>query len=275
MRDSTEALRGAGAAAGAGADEWDAHWDDFGHANESNPAQDYRRRLTLELLQRRGLPHRVLDIGRGNGELLAAAAVRWPQAQLLGLELSEKAVERSQLKVPSGRFHALDLLRSEAPDATESGWATHACCSEVLEHVDHPVQLLRNARRWLAPGCRVVVTVPGGPMSAFDRHIGHRRHFAPEQLREVMRGAGLDAVYVAGAGFPFFNLYRALVILRGERLIVDAMPEASRGAASRLVRAATRAFRLLFRFNLPRSRFGWQTIGVAYEPIGREIVGDR
>ena len=78
-----------------------------------------------------------------------------------------------------------DLLRDPAPDAEWAGWATHAVCSEVLEHVDEPVVLLRNARSWLAPGCRLVVTVPGGPMSAFDRHIGHRRHFSPGGSRRA------------------------------------------------------------------------------------------
>jgi 2-polyprenyl-3-methyl-5-hydroxy-6-metoxy-1,4-benzoquinol methylase len=35
-------------------------------------------------------------------------------------------------------------------------------CSEVLEHVDRPRELLANAAAYLAPGCRLVVTVPGG-----------------------------------------------------------------------------------------------------------------
>jgi SAM-dependent methyltransferase len=247
-------------------DLWDSHWDDFGKANERNPAQEYRRRLALWLLARRGTPERLLDIGCGSGELLASAASRWPAAELMGLELSELALAEARRKVPAARLEARDLLADPVPRNGDARWATHAVCSEVLEHVDDPVALLSNARSWLAPGSRVVVTVPGGPMSAFDRHIGHRRHFAPADLREVMQAAGLHVTLAQGAGFPFFDLYRILVIARGEGLIADARPDAEGSPAGKLIRAGMAAFRPLFLLNLPRSRLGWQTVGVAREP---------
>lgn len=244
-------------------DRWDSHWDDFGKANERNPAQDYRRRLALRLIERRGVPERLLDVGCGNGEFLATAAARWPGAELRGLELSEAAVAEARRKVPSARVRACDLLADGAPEGDEAGWATHAVCSEVLEHVDDPVALLRSARQWMSPGCRLVVTVPGGPMSAFDRHIGHRRHFSPEDLRDVMSAAEFKVTLVQAAGFPFFNLYRGLVILRGESLIADARSGAEDTPSGLVVRAGMAAFRPLLHLNLPRSPLGWQTVGVA------------
>jgi SAM-dependent methyltransferase len=218
---------------------------------------------------------RLLDIGSGNGELLSVAERRWSEAELLGLELSGAAVAAARQKVPGARFRECDLACAEPLGEREQAWATHAACSEVLEHVDDPVGVLRNARQWLAPGCRVVVTVPGGPMSAFDRHIGHRRHFSPADLGEVVSAAGLEVVLLAGAGFPFFNLYRMLVIGRGERLIVDAGSDASQTLSGLLVRAAMGAFRPLLMISLPRSRFGWQTVGVAREPLGPRSVRPR
>jgi 2-polyprenyl-3-methyl-5-hydroxy-6-metoxy-1,4-benzoquinol methylase len=255
-----------GTTAGPHEDQWDSHWDDFGQANERNPAQEYRRRLALRLLERQGPPARLLDIGCGNGEFLASAAARWPGAELRGLELSDAAVAEARRKVPSARVRACDLLAEHGPPPDEAGWATHALCSEVLEHVDDPVGLLRSALEWMAPGCRVVVTVPGGPMSAFDRHIGHRRHFSPQDLRAAMSAAGLAVALVQGAGFPFFNLYRGLVILRGESLVADARPGAEDTPSGLVVRAGMAAFRPLFLLNLPRSPLGWQTVGVARRP---------
>lgn len=247
-------------------DDWDDHWSEFGGANERNPAQQYRRRLALFLLGRFEQPERLLDIGSGSGEFLAAAQRRWPSTQLAGLELSAAGVAESVRKVPSARVRVCDLLADPQPLPAEAGWATHAVCSEVLEHVDDPATLLRNARGWLAPGCRVVVTVPGGPMSAFDRHIGHRRHFSAADLAHVMRAAGLEVQLVAGAGFPFFNLYRALVIARGERLVTDAAVDATNTPQGRLIIAAMAAFRPLLSLSLPRSPLGWQTVGVARTP---------
>jgi SAM-dependent methyltransferase len=248
-------------------DDWDDHWTEYGEANERNPAQDYRRALCLFLLGRRGRPSRLLDIGSGNGELLAAAASRWPEAELAGLELSPAGVAASERKVPAARVRVCDLLESPEPECGEHAWASHAVCSEVLEHVDDPVALLRNARRWLAPGCRLVLTVPGGPMSAFDRHIGHRRHFSPADLRQTLTDAGLDVAMTAGAGFPMFDVYRSMVILAGDRLISAGNAEAEHTMGGVMLRLAMLAFQPLFRLNLPRSPLGWQTIGVAREPL--------
>ncbi len=250
----------------AAVDDWDELWERLSDAAEGNPAQQYRRRITLFLLGRRGAPQRLLDIGSGTGALLADAHRRWPDARLAGVDLSPAVVARAQRRVPDARIRACDLIADPTPQTGEASWATHAACSEVLEHVDDPVALLRNASAWLAPGCRVVITVPGGPMSAYDRHIGHRRHFAAGALDEVMREAGLDVALLARAGFPFFNLYRGLVIARGERLVHDASVQPAETGQSWLMRLAMGTFRPLLPLSLPRSPLGWQTIGVGRVP---------
>jgi SAM-dependent methyltransferase len=211
------------------------------------------------LLSQDGSPERLLDIGSGTGDLALALRRAFPDAEILGLELSAEGVEVAQEKVSSAMFLQRNMLEAEQPEERFRSWATHAVCSEVLEHVDDPSRLLANAAPYLAPGCRLVVTVPGGPMSAFDRHIGHRRHYRPAELRELLRKAGFEVEWATGAGFPFFNLYRLVVILRGRRLIADA----ERGGADRGARFTMRMFESLFRLNLASSRWGWQTIALA------------
>jgi SAM-dependent methyltransferase len=260
--------RGAHGAHGAHAlraahDDWDAHWEHYAVAAEYNPAQRYRRSLTLHLLERRDRPRRLIDIGSGQGDFLLAAAQRWPDAQLVGLEASARGNEIARGKVPAGRFVDADLM-DPAPVAELAGWATHAVCSEVLEHVDDPATLLRNARAYLGPGARIVVTVPGGPVSKFDLSIGHRRHYTPQSLRETFAAAGLCTTLTMGAGFPFFNLYRRFVIVRGERLADDISTGV--GRPSRAARAAMLAFWDLLPLSLPRSPWGTQIVGVAHEP---------
>jgi hypothetical protein len=102
-------------------------------------------------------------------------------------------------------------------------------------------------------------------MSEFDRYIGHRRHYAPAELKALLEHAGYAVHLATGAGFPFFNLYRLAVILRGRRLIEDIRTQAGvkPGTLARLVMAA---FRWLFHFNLFRVRWGWQTVAVATLP---------
>ena len=242
-------------------DDWDEHWSSYADSAADNPAQAYRRRLIFKALGQPGAGARIVDVGSGTGDLVADLHARFPGADLLGLELSAKGVELARGKVPSATFVQRDLLQPADVPSEQLGWATHLVCSEVLEHVEDPVLLLRNVAPYLAPGCRIVVTVPGGPMSAFDRYIGHRRHFRTDEIADVVRRAGFTVERSSGAGFPFFNLYRYVVVLRGERLVDDVA--ASDGApASGLAQLVMRAFGVLFSGNLDRSRLGYQLVAV-------------
>lgn len=246
-------------------DDWDQHWAALADSAASNPAQAMRRRLVISLVGTIGPSARIVDIGCGQGDLIAALHRHHPEAELCGIDGSPIGIEVARGKVPQARFEQRDLLARGAPQPGLEGWATHAVCSEVLEHVDDPTTLVSNAMAYLAPGCRLVVTVPGGPMSAFDRHIGHRRHYTGESLRRVLTTAGLEVVSATGAGFPFFNLYRGVVLLRGEQLVADAGGLGS-GSPSILPRLAMAAFRPLLATPMPRNRLGWQIVAVARVP---------
>ena len=243
------------------ADDWDAHWASFGEATRFNPAQDLRRRIIIRHLRRIGDPTRLLDIGSGTGDLLARLAEHFPDAELTGLEYSRTGVELGSHKVPSARFVQRDLLNDPAVPDDLAGQATHAVCSEVLEHLDDPVTFLRNAKAFLAPDCSLIVTVPAGPVSAYDRHIGHRRHFRPRELGALLEEAGFEVGDIGRYGFPFFNCYRMLVVLRGRRLIEDIGEQ-----DGRVPRTATILMRLLnplFRLSEFRLPLGWQLVGTA------------
>ncbi|HET7489593.1 MAG TPA: class I SAM-dependent methyltransferase [Acidimicrobiales bacterium] len=247
-------------------DDWDTHWRHYAGSATTNPAEAYRRDLVLRLLDLGAGRPRVLDVGSGQGDLAAAVHERHPEADVAGIELSEHGVAVAAAKVPAADFVRHDLLSGDPLPDRLHGWATHAVCSEVLEHVDEPERLLAAARECMAPGCRLVVTVPGGPRSAFDRHIGHRRHYDRAALRQVLERAGLRVERVSAAGFPFFNLYRLAVILRGEKLIDDVAAEDGGAAASGPALAVMRGFGVLFRANLGATPWGWQIVAVATVP---------
>lgn len=244
----------------AAADDWDRHWSDFADLAAESPAKAFRHRLVVEAIRGDREPKRILDIGSGSGDLAVRVSAAFPAAELLGLELSRVGVERSRARLLGAVFLQRNLLEEAEPEPQYQAWATHAVCSEVLEHVDEPEVLLGAARPYLAPGCRVVVTVPSGPMSAFDRHIGHRRHFTAAELRTVLECAGFAVEWVHAAGFPFFNLYRLAVVARGRRLADDV--SAHRGPPPLAARIAQRTFGLLLR--VPSgSRLGWQLVARA------------
>jgi SAM-dependent methyltransferase len=251
-------------------DDWNRHWEDYSQCAQDNPALEYRRKIVFSLLGLRGSGSgvRLLDIGSGQGDMATAVHANFPSAEILGLELSQAGVEISRKKVPDAQFVQRNLLDNAIPPQEYRAWATHAVCSEVIEHVDDPCQLLRNAQGYMLPGCVLVVTAPGGPMSAFDKHIGHRKHYRPSEIEALFREAGYETEGVTRAGFPFFNLYRCLVVLRGKKIIEDATVR-EQVSASLPARIAMAMFQPLFRLNLDSSAWGWQMTGTARVPSAR------
>jgi SAM-dependent methyltransferase len=245
-------------------DDWDAHWKQYAESAAENPAQRMRHEIIARLLCEdagRGTMQ-LFDLGSGQGDLVQKLEPLLPKARFVGAELSESGVAISQRKVPEATFLVADIFQPPAALNEFANWATHAICSEVLEHVDDPVAFLKRARDYLAEGAHLIVTVPGGPMSAFDRHIGHRQHFDRRKVRSMLEEAGYSVERTYLSGFPFFNLYRLLIVARGPRLVQDAQ-SGSRGAPSRLARFAMKVFRVLFHANLLDSPFGWQVVATA------------
>lgn len=246
-----------------GKEDWDRHWDQYSSATRTNPAQALRRRLIRRLLgpeaARSGAA--IIDIGCGSGDLLAEMARHFPDAAFAGADLSDSGLQETARKVAGVRLQQFDFTKpGDAPEGLE-GWASHATCSEVLEHVDDPAAALVNIAACLKPGGRLVVTVPGGPMSAFDKHLGHRRHYTKAGLRALLVQAGFTVETVSAAGFPTFNLYRLVVIARGKKLVGDV-----NGEPGLLARMVMGMFGVLLRFALPDAPWGWQIVAAARKP---------
>jgi SAM-dependent methyltransferase len=249
------------------ADNWNVHWEHFADAASENPAQIYRHRVVLNLLKEtREGPMRLLDLGSGQGVFLAKAVTELPAAELAGFELSQVGAEITRRKAPRARVVAANLFTPPPELGAFEHWATRAVCLEVLEHVDDPTAFLTAAAKYLAPGAKIFITVPGGPMSAFDRHIGHRQHFNRSSIAKVLEGAGYEVDRVCLAGFPFFNLYRLVVIARGRRLAED-VNASNQGAMSSLARLIMGVFRALFVANIFDSPFGWQVVAVGRKSL--------
>ncbi len=257
------------------ADNWDRYWSSTGAAVSGNPATKWRARLIADHLGAIPAGELVLDVGCGQGELTLLLATSFPRAEIWGVDSSEEAVRRAaeaaRARGLAAHFARLDLVTGEAAPlggGEEVLWdrrASHVVCSEVLEHLDEPEIAVRRLAEHTAPGGCLVVTVPAGPRSAFDRYIGHRRHFTPSRLRRLLESNGFEAVRIDRAGFPFFNLYRLVVIARGRRLVADTEePSFGSGLAGVVLHTFDRAFR----YNLRSAPFGWQLVATAARSAG-------
>jgi 2-polyprenyl-6-hydroxyphenyl methylase/3-demethylubiquinone-9 3-methyltransferase len=105
-------------------------------------------------------PRRVLEVAAGDGALCAVLAARGCQVTANDLRtetLAENLVRFSnadQIRLLGGNLFELD------PEQTGRFDLVIAC--EVLEHVAHSVDFLRQLRRFLEPGGRALVTTPNG-----------------------------------------------------------------------------------------------------------------
>lgn len=243
--------------------DWNQLWDAYAASAEENPAQKYRRvqiekLLSLDTATR---PIRILDLGSGQGDFSQEIKAKYPHAEVIGIELSERGVQESQAKVPGAKFFQADLTQPLKLPEELTGWATHAVCSEILEHIENPIRVLENVKPLLAPNCRWVITVPSGPRSYFDRHIGHLHHFSKSGFRTLGEKAGYEFESLSLAGFPFFNLYKLVLILRGKKLVSDVEVPHSQ-SLSWPVKTAMAIFDKLFKFNLDNFFWGWQITAV-------------
>jgi trans-aconitate methyltransferase len=247
-------------------DNWDDHWENYAEQTNRFPGTVYRKRLLARLIRSHVSPGGsdwIIDFGSGPGILLEWFSRTFPSCKLAGVEMSETGIASARKRVPSASFYQANLLELQNPPPDFRARATIGVCSEVLEHVDDPVLLLMNLKPWLAAGAHLFITVPGSPMSAFQRHIGHRRHYTKSELGRVLAQSGYKVNSIFSAGVPFFNIYQMLVLLRGKKLVQDAAISSENNKISLSTAAASAIFRPLMSLNFTNSPGGWQIVAHA------------
>ena len=98
----------------------------------------------------------VLDLACGTGELLSRIAKETPGAERIGVDLSPKMVERARAKLtdePNTRVERADAHDLPFADDTFDV----VVCANTFHYFTHPEQVLREVRRVLRPGGRLVL----------------------------------------------------------------------------------------------------------------------
>jgi SAM-dependent methyltransferase len=158
----------------------------------------HKARHVAALCRGHGLaPRTLVEIGCGEGALLAALSARGIGETLDGFELSpEAAALARQKRIPRvRRLEAYDGAQLPASDADYD----LAVLSHVLEHVPEPAPLLREAARVAR---HVIVEVPLEANRSAARpakraeaaRIGHLHAFDRTAVRELCHAAGLAVV---------------------------------------------------------------------------------
>ena len=160
----------------------------------------------------------VVDVGCGEGGNLAYCADRG--AHVIGVDLDAEALAETEAKVAARNARAAEFYVAPAEQVpVADGIATRVICTEVLEHVDDPMVVLRELNRIGAPGAIYLIAVPDEVQEtmqkevAFDyyfRSPNHIRIIGREELPAWVSDAGLEVVSQSGYGF-FWSIWWAML----------------------------------------------------------------
>ena len=164
----------------------------------------------------RHTPARVLDVGCGNGSLLAALAVHWPGAVLMGCDPSAESVAH-------GARSGVRLWQGTASDLPPDALSDAVVSVNVIEHTAEPLEFLRHLRAALAEDGEVAIVCPDGGRPNLELLFADHVHsFAPAHLQALCRRAGLAAI-ASGVAPPSLGPFQMVVARRGQAAAGDAM----------------------------------------------------
>jgi 2-polyprenyl-3-methyl-5-hydroxy-6-metoxy-1,4-benzoquinol methylase len=202
--------------------EWK-HWDgaDFGRYSALDS-----RYFAAELGISRSVKPRVLEVGFGNGTLLA-----WLHelgADIYGVEANQILVDRATRLLGAGR--AFNDLQ-DAAISELAGTFDRIIALDVIEHVplDELGPMLSRIRELLAPGGAAVFRFPNGdsPFGRVNQHGDptHVTTLGSARIAYLAQRAGLDveairapALPIRGVGFAR-GFKRSLI--RGTRMLIE------------------------------------------------------
>lgn len=184
-----------------------------------------RRKIVAALIERhrpKPGPLRILEVGCGTGSNIA---------MLRGFGAVDAIEPDDGARALAEARSGLSIKGGYLPDgvALEDGRYDLIVLLDVLEHIPADRAALASLKAKLAPGGRIIVTVPAMPWlwSAHDAAHHHQRRYTARTLTEVFTDAGLKLrhrTYFNSLLFPLIVAARAIGKLSGREGGDDAMP---------------------------------------------------
>ncbi len=184
-----------------------------------------RRRILADLIAREvTLPAqaRILEIGCGTGHNFEMLG-RFGRVDAIEIDEGARALASLRLGREVGTAPLPEL--TGIPDGTYDLIAL----LDVLEHIEEDRESLASIKRKLAPGGRILLTVPANQWmwSAHDAAHHHHRRYSKARLARVIKDAGLRTETISYFNtllFPLAAAARIVGKLTGKKESDDQMP---------------------------------------------------
>ncbi len=187
------------------------------HVVEQVPPDYYQKGVRENFLQRKwhmgklqsvlsvieGDPKKILDIGCASGWFLSNIGKKYPRAKCHGVDIYDKAIEFGEKKYPKITFKVSDAHKIPY----RAGEFDLIICTEVMEHVEDPLTVLKEMRRLLSKNGQAVIELDSGSLLFsvvwYLWRLGqgnvwnhsHLHSFNIEKLEKLIRKSGLKVEF--------------------------------------------------------------------------------
>jgi 2-polyprenyl-3-methyl-5-hydroxy-6-metoxy-1,4-benzoquinol methylase len=171
-------------------DKYDAqgayHWIEcdrrYGNWKRYNPALDARYAITVRTILNLRLRGDLLDVGCGDGMLMARLAPIMDR--VVGVDSEDAAIRLAKEKLRE--FSSCELLHTASSDLPfAENMFDVVTSADVIEHLKEPARHLREIGRVLKTEGTLVLTTPKWrPDRKWD--VRHEKEYRPEELRALL-----------------------------------------------------------------------------------------
>ena len=128
-----------------------------------------------------GTPEAVVDLGCGPGNMTARLSDRWPDAHVVGIDVSAEMITAASEHARPGR---LEFRQGDLSDWSPDGPVDVIVCAATLHWVHGHLQLIPKLAGHLAPGGFLAFQVPGNFVQ--PSHVLLRELARSERWRDLL-----------------------------------------------------------------------------------------
>ena len=162
------------------------------------------QRYLVELLEKEmdHIPNSVLDVGCGQGLNTVRFAEDWPNAKIVGVDLSDVGIEYANTHYVANKN--VSFICDDVSNMVDSEKKFDLVCAfELLEHIEDwekvATAMTRISDRY------IMVSVPIGRMREYEKEHGHFRNYQKGELESFFEENGFRTLKTYYAGFPFWS----------------------------------------------------------------------
>ncbi len=164
-------------------------------------------------------PEKVFEIGCGSGATGMAIKNKFPDLKYVGMDSNKGAAEIAQTRLDKVIVSDLDTVPLDT-FGFEKEYFDLIICADILEHLYDPWKILNDLHGYLAPGGRVLASIPNvqyinqiinllnGIWNYEDDGLmdaTHIRFFTQSGIIKMFGGTGYKIVNCSGTGNPIMK----------------------------------------------------------------------